>query len=226
MAKNIEAQFEFGKFYHVFNRTNNSEILFREEMNRYYFIKLCKEKLKGIIDVYAIALLRNHFHFAIKIRSEEGIVNYLNSIDIKKLTTTQHQFLEKLGEDGIVHRLISGQFSKVFNSYSQAFNKKYKREGHLFHAPYKRSMIYSDNHLSQLICYIHFNSVNHGVVKNLTEDRWSTYPYLLKDRGAKHIFRGFVNADAVLDHFVSKRGLVDFYLKYKNEIIDYKEAVF
>jgi len=55
-------KFEPGLLFHVFNRANNYEDLFREEKNYYYFLKLLKRHLIPISEMYAYCLMPNHFH--------------------------------------------------------------------------------------------------------------------------------------------------------------------
>ena len=47
----------------------------------------------------------------------------------------------------------SSQFSHLFNSYTQAFNKKYNRTGSLFESPFHRKEIMNDNYFKHLIYY-------------------------------------------------------------------------
>ena len=53
---------EFGKFYHIFNRGNNSQDIFFEEENYLYFLKLLTKYIFPIADIYCYCLMNNHFH--------------------------------------------------------------------------------------------------------------------------------------------------------------------
>lgn len=66
-------------------------------------------------------------------------------------------------------------FSHLFNSYTQAFNKKYNRHGSLFERPFKRILIENESYLKYLIYYIHHNPVSHGFVEDMIEYPWSSY---------------------------------------------------
>jgi len=92
--KNTLACFEYGRFYHVFNRTNNQENLFPKDENKHYFLSLIKLKLGGYINFYAYALLENHFHFAISICSEEEIIRQIKSIPIENRKKQKLLFLK------------------------------------------------------------------------------------------------------------------------------------
>ena len=62
---------QYGKYYHIFNRGNNRENIFIEERNYRYFLKLCAKHITHVADTYAYCLLRNHFHFLVRIKTME-----------------------------------------------------------------------------------------------------------------------------------------------------------
>jgi len=66
-----QVNFEAGKYYHLFNRGNNKLNIFFEEGNYLYFLDLVKKHLNPNIDVLAYCLLKNHFHFVIRIKDED-----------------------------------------------------------------------------------------------------------------------------------------------------------
>lgn len=61
----------FGQTYHIYNRGNNRENLFVEPRNYPYFLNLYAKHILPIAETYAYCLLPNHFHFAIRTRTEE-----------------------------------------------------------------------------------------------------------------------------------------------------------
>jgi len=67
------------------------------------------------------------------------------------------------------------QFSKLFNSYAQAYNKYHQTHGALFERPFKRKLIHSNEYLRQVILYIHNNPVHHGFCSHPIEYPWSSY---------------------------------------------------
>ncbi|MES2447801.1 MAG: transposase [Bacteroidota bacterium] len=60
-------------FYHVYNRGNNGELIFKEHDNYNYFLKLLARYILHVADVYAYNLLNNHFHLLVKIKDFENI---------------------------------------------------------------------------------------------------------------------------------------------------------
>ena len=57
---------EPGATYHIFNRGNNGEDIFKENENYLYFLDLIRKHLLSVCSIYAYCLLRNHFHLLLK----------------------------------------------------------------------------------------------------------------------------------------------------------------
>jgi hypothetical protein len=83
----------------------------------------------------------------------------------------QHQNLEGLQ----LNKLISQQFSNLFNSYTKSFNKYYHRRGSLFVPNFKHKEITSHDYLLQLILYIHNNPVKHGFTSVQADWKFSSF---------------------------------------------------
>lgn len=148
------------KFYHIYNRGINACPIFIEETNYIYFLELVNKHITPIAEIYSWVLMRNHFHFLLKIKSIEE----LNEI------IPNYKTITALGRNR-----INQQFSNIFNAYSKAFNKKYNRTGSLFEKGFHRKNVNSNDYLLKLIIYIHINPVNHGVSKSPKEYEWSSY---------------------------------------------------
>lgn len=61
------------KFYHIYNRGVNGNVIFKTESNYHFFLKKISENLLTVYDIYAYTLLPNHFHLLVKIKSEERL---------------------------------------------------------------------------------------------------------------------------------------------------------
>ena len=70
---------------------------------------------------------------------------------------------------------MSKQFSNLFSSYTQAYNKSYDRKGSLFIKNFKRKRIKSEEYLKQVIAYIHLSPVHHEFVPELYYWKYSSY---------------------------------------------------
>lgn len=141
-----------GGIYHIYNRGNNRENLFREERNYPYFLQLMEKHLAPIAEIYAYCLMKNHYHLLIRLRAEEHFPErYLKS--------------------------PSKPLSNLFNAYAKACNKAYGRTGSLFEEHPRRKRIEDDWFFMNAVKYIHLNPVEHGFVKDVNDYPWSSYPY-------------------------------------------------
>jgi REP element-mobilizing transposase RayT len=59
--------------------------------------------------------------------------------------------------------------------YTQRFNRRHFRNGHLFQGRYKSIIVQNEAYLLQLSYYIHRNPLRAGIVKRLADYRWSSY---------------------------------------------------
>ena len=58
--------FEPGKYYHLFNRTNNYEIMCPEERNYDFFYRKAAQHLSPYCTIEAYVIMPTHFHFLIR----------------------------------------------------------------------------------------------------------------------------------------------------------------
>ena len=61
------------KYYHLYNRSNNHEQLFRNIDNYIYFFSKYRKYLEPFVDTLAYCLMPDHFHFLVFIKSNESI---------------------------------------------------------------------------------------------------------------------------------------------------------
>ena len=54
-----------GEYYHIYNRGNNRENLFRQERNYDYFMRLYAQYIAPVALTFAFSLLPNHFHLLV-----------------------------------------------------------------------------------------------------------------------------------------------------------------
>jgi len=153
MQRNLN--FAPGESYHVYNRGNEKQKIFRDKTDYrrfilllYYansvepvhlqsvkkdikklqgnFIKKMDEKRETLVDIGAWCLMSNHFHILIKEKVEGGISKFL---------------------------------LKLATGYSMYFNKRYDRVGSLLQGAFKAEHLDKDNYLKYLFSYIHLNPI-------------------------------------------------------------------
>jgi putative transposase len=166
---------EPGKYYHLYTHANGSENLFREEENYRYFLQRFSSFVPPVAHTLAYCLMPNHLHLLVQIKNEKALVEALKEIKKTKNVTTD---LTGLGFENLPGLTVL-QFSHLFNAYSKAYNKMYKRMGSLFTRSFHRKKIQSDQQLTTVIRYIHHNPVRHGFARHPGEWPWSSYTTLL-----------------------------------------------
>lgn len=164
--------FEEGCFYHIYNRTNNKELLFRSAANYVYFMQKYHQYLSSFVDTYGWTLLSNHFHFQVRIKPVEEIIKNIKIKREKDVCLTEINFL---CNEISLSELIETVFKRFFQSYAQAFNKMYNRKGNLFYRPFKRVKVEGTEQLIRNLIYIHLNPFKHGVVDDYESYEWSSW---------------------------------------------------
>ncbi len=150
---------EHGCFYHLYNRGIDGCDLFRETTNYEYFFNLYLKHIEPIADTFAWVLMKNHFHFLLRIKDLSG------SSDLPGFKNLE----------GLVKKPPYQYFSNLFNAYTKAFNRKYDRTGSLFEKNFHRKHIATEDYLKQVLLYIHHNPVHHGFCDHPSEYPWSSY---------------------------------------------------
>ncbi len=69
---------EADRYYHIYNRANGNENLFRERENYRYFLKQWEKCIPDVADTLAYCLMPNHFHFLIRTKGEVELMDFLN----------------------------------------------------------------------------------------------------------------------------------------------------
>ncbi len=60
-----------GQYYHIHNRGNNGETLFRERRNYAHFLRLHDEYVQPVAETYACCLMNSRFHFLVRIEDKD-----------------------------------------------------------------------------------------------------------------------------------------------------------
>lgn len=88
--------------------------------------------------------------------------------------------------DNHYHLLLEtpkGNLSQVMlhinGAYTNYFNIKHKRRGHLFQGRYKAILIEADSYAGELSRYIHLNPVRAGLIEMPEKYKWSSYRFYL-----------------------------------------------
>jgi hypothetical protein len=147
-----------------------------------------------------------------------------------------HLLVEQIKEGG-----VSLFMRKLHSGYTNAFNLRYKRKGHLFQGPFKSIHVENDIHLGFLICYLHSNPLDLWKINwkknNLTDSetkealkflekyRWSSHPdYLGLKNFPSLINKALINKALINKALISKEFLLEFFdgrEGYKDFFVDW-----
>ena len=181
---------EQDRYYHIYNRGNNSDTLFYEDKNYDYFIKKYRFYLDKYVDTLCFCLMKTHFHLLVKIKD----IPFDYSVTEKKTLLTP---LEKA-------------FKDFFISYAKSINKKYGRTGSLFQTKFKRKEITDNFYLKNAIKYIHFNPVVAGLCFKPESYAHSSYSFILQKDNS------WLAADTVIEIF----GDLDAFKSFHHHLSD------
>jgi putative transposase len=200
MKNNYLADFYHDGVYHVYNRTNNKELLFKSDNDREQFLNLYVKYLQPFLDTFSWCLLPNHFHFLTRVKPEQEIKNTLTSLPQKLLKPTERKYLRN---EIATELLIEFEWKRFFISYSMFFNKQYKRKGNLFHRPFKRLEVKKESHFTEAIVYIHSNPLKHKLCGDFTTYPWSSWHTMISKKPT------ILCRDEVLDWFGGLQPFID-----------------
>lgn len=171
-----------GLCFHVYNKTVNKEILFKEDSDRRFFMEKYELYIHPYVHTYAYCLMGNHFHFVITVKSVNEILAVILNVPKDKRVTAQKNFLAMEEDKREVNEVMHRQFNRLFTSYATRFNNKYDRKGALFIKPFKRPEIEDDNYFLRSIYYVHANPRKHGLLHDFTKYYWSSYRAYISNR--------------------------------------------
>lgn len=207
-AKNLDDFCENGCF-HVYNRTNNKELLFRHEFDCSLFLSRYQKYLSPYQFTLSWSALPTHFHFVIQIHSSNEILDYLKKQFHKSRTFMENEFIK--GTIDLEH-FLENTWMRLFTSYAMRFNKACNRKGNLFYRPFKRKKIENEFQLKRAIGYVNTNAQKHGIVDDFRKYPWSSWHELINE------VPSICAIQEVLDLFGGIQQFHDFHLDYAKSI--------
>jgi hypothetical protein len=217
----------YDTYYHIYNRGVNRENIFFEERNYVLFLSLYDKHLALVTDLFAYCMLRNHFHFNLRVKSEEEILETRKTLSKETLrvspansrqakprspaTREEGQSRKPLGSESLGSKYVSDQFSNFFNAYAKTINKAYGRTGSLFQHPFGRVPITTDRQFWNVIAYIHQNPQKHKFVEDFRDWKWSSYGIILAEKSTK------LRRDVVLDWFGGKGSYLELHKQWVSD---------
>ena len=141
-----------GAIYHITNRGNRQEIIFRESIDYIVYLGILKETLKFYENdnykLISYCLMSNHVHLLLKTGTKDP----------------------------------SFFMRRINSMYARYFNSKYQYIGHLFQGRYFSNLINNVIELLEVSRYIHLNPVRAKMVDSPEKYMWSSYNKIILDK--------------------------------------------
>jgi putative transposase len=184
-------QLETNNIYHVFNRGNNSQVIFFNRDNYLFFLQKIKIHITPFADILAWCLMPNHFHLMI----------YINNLEIgleRKMGESKDKYGVKWGTVSKKEQNLNQSIAIMLRSYTRAINKQESRTGSLFQMTTKATCLTDNSEITSAwfhstfgtiiniedvdksypqVCfnYVHQNPVSAKLVKTPDECEFSSY---------------------------------------------------
>lgn len=188
-----------GSYYHIYNRGINRQIIFFNDNNYRYFLRLMDQLITPYVSVLAYALIQNHFHLVIKVNN----VLKTDSIEIS--------------DDGEIGKIVSNQFRRLFIAYSMALNIQEKRTGSLFDKNFKRIEITENEYLKYAIFYTHYNPEKHGNATDFRQYGYSSYSAIISNKTTK------IDRKTVLEIFDGREDFIHYHSVLHDERDEFRD---
>jgi putative transposase len=183
-------------YYHIYNRGNNKEVIFKEEKNYVYFITLFEKHILPFAELFAYNLLPNHFHFFIKTKNIP---------------------------ENKTEKCFTQAFSNFFNAYAKAINKSYNRTGSLFQEKFRRKKINSNEYFTAILLYIHCNAQKHGLVRHFATYPYSSYQNYINNTYDKLSKTEILEWFGGMDRFKNQHEAYRLDLAVRNFILEHED---
>jgi len=201
-------QLEEGYYYHIYNRGAGKASIFFSDIDYKLFIEKYFYYLYITAETYAWCLLKNHFHFLIRIRTLKEQAQIFEHV---KSTYPKNRFYG--GKYSILKPYsASQQLSHLFNSYTKTINKKNDRSGTLLEGTFKRKKILDEGHFLHMACYIHRNPIHHKFSKTYSDYPFSSYTKFTSPNET------LIEADKLLGRFGGKENFIEAHQQFKLEL--------
>jgi len=133
-------------------------------------------------------------------RDREQFLAYLKSAHLR-YGAAIHVFSLMSNHYHLLLETPKGNLSKIMlhvnGAYTNYFNIRHRRSGHLFQGRYKAIVIDADSYAGELSRYIHLNPVRAGLIDTPEKYKWSSYRFYL----CKQHKPDWLSTDFILGHF-------------------------
>lgn len=207
-----------GFTYHVYNRGNNGELLFRQPWDYHYFLRKYREYIHPLVKTYSFTLMPNHFHFLVQVRSYQELYTALpkkfpappEGLLYADEVFEESQFLY----DEAVSKKLSRRFAAFFAGFVRVINSVHNRSDKLLALPFKRILVDDEAYFTNLVCYLHRNAIHHGYCWNYEEWPYSSFHEIMAGESE------WLDIPFLMDWFGSLEAFLEEHLNYRDIILD------
>ena len=144
------------RIYHVYNRGNQRQTIFFEDVHYLLFLEKIRKQLLPYCDILAWCLMPNHFHLMIAAKSSGCSIRLSGSNPVQEL---------------------SYRMGIMLSSYTSIINKQRNLTGGLFQKKTKAKHLDSSEDVIRCMHYIHQNPLVAGLSHGTLEEwRYSSFP--------------------------------------------------
>lgn len=186
---------EAGNFYHIYNCGINATNLFLEKNNFNFFMNNYAYYSLISMETYAYCLMKNHFHFLVKLRTPIEQYEVFNKYRELLEDNENKRVPNGCEYKSFKKQKASRQLGHLCDKYAKNFNGWNQRTGKLFETPFKRRRIEDEYDLIQMICYIHRNPIHHGITQSYTSYPYTSHKIFIND------LETWLEKDKVLNFF-------------------------
>jgi putative transposase len=152
-------------------------------------------------------------------KDREQFLSYLESA-VFRYGAVVHVYCLMSNHYHLLLETPSGNLSQIMKhingAYTNYFNAKRKRQGHLFQGRYKAILIDADEYAKELSRYIHLNPVRAGMAPRPEAYRWSSYlDYIGGRKSHEWLKRQFI-----LGYFGNGNNACKSYQKFVEDLIE------
>ena len=207
-----------GRLYHVYNQTNNSELLFLNDKDRWRFLYNLERFVSPYAYILAYNLLPNHFHLLIEVKNKQSLLNKKYRNFIRELPPACKALIT--ADEDNMDLILKNRFTAMLSGYATYFNIRHKRRGNFLHRPFCRKWINTTDYFEKVAYYIHANGLHHGLYNDILDQEWSSYQsVVIKDDT-------FLALGKLFEYFGGEEAFRKYHLENKRFKEEEKESFF
>lgn len=200
--RNRRKTYSENSYYHVYNRGNNRDDIFRDDQDYGVFLSYLKEYLMPKDTNLLLAQLSNpiaRYQERDRILKALRLNNFSDEISLLAYTLMPnhfHLFLKQKSSNGMNKFILS-----LCTRYSMYFNRKYKHVGRVFQDIYKAVAIVTEPQFVYLSKYIHKQALQHLASQGPALQSWHSHQSSSYDDYIGRRKTGWVHPEEVLAYF-------------------------